>query len=92
MSSWGVGINTLGQAGVDAGYNGGSGPDWYGPFDCSDCSGNANSASVHHSFKVKIPNANNFPGCDVKNLYLHAGARNYYFGSTEWAGLNKRAV
>ncbi|MBP7792292.1 MAG: T9SS type A sorting domain-containing protein [Candidatus Goldbacteria bacterium] len=88
VSSWGVGVNTLGQSGADAGYNGGSGPDWDGPFDCTDCGGSASSASVHHSFKIKIPDANNFPGCDVKNLYLHVGAKNYYFGSTEWAGLN----
>ena len=88
VSSWGVGVNTLGQSGIDAGYNGGSGPGWSGPFDCSDCSANASSASVHHSFKVKIPPANNFPGCDVKNLYLHVGAKNNYFDSTVWAALN----
>lgn len=88
VSNWGVGVNTLGQSGVDAGYNGGQGPDWDGPFDCVDCDGSANAASVHHSFNVKIPNANNFPGCDVKNLYLHVGVKNYNFGSTEWAGLN----
>jgi hypothetical protein len=54
---------------------------------CTDCGGDANSATVNKTYTLHIPPASYFTTCNISKLYLQIGARYSNINSGDWVGI-----